>query len=103
MSPSHSFTPSTITVPAGLAFRLIYRNDDSGAEHDVAIYDHNGGREIAVTTNIVGPGAETEIVMPALTAGIYFVQCDIHPFMTASLAVRESFASADSDASIKRR
>lgn len=87
-SPSHSSTPSTTSVAAGGAFRLVYRNDDLGAEHDVAIYDHQGGREIAVTANIVGPGASTDIVIPALSAGTYFVQCDIHPFMTAVLTVQ---------------
>jgi plastocyanin len=86
-SPSHTFPPSTIHAPAWQAFRLVYRNDDPGAEHDIAIYDREGGKQIAVSQKIVGPGTSTELVVPALAPGTYFVQCDIHPFMTAALIV----------------
>jgi plastocyanin len=98
-SPSHTFTPSTITAPPGEPFRIIYRNDDSGAEHNIAIYDHEGGREIVASTNIVGPNAATELIAPALSPGTYFVQCDIHPFMTATLLVRQSSTADPGDAS----
>jgi plastocyanin len=81
----HDFQPDVLLVSAGQAANVIYRNQEEGTEHNFAIYGRKGGELIARSDNIVGPHAVSELVLPPLAPGTYFVQCDIHPFMTAAL------------------
>jgi plastocyanin len=81
----HDFQPDVLLVSAGQATKVIYRNQEDGAEHNVAVYRRQGGELIARSDNIVGPDGVTELVLSPPAPGTYFVQCDIHPFMTAAL------------------
>jgi plastocyanin len=85
---AHDFQPDTLTMPAEQSVKVVYRNEEEGAEHNIAVYTRPGGELIAGSDNIVGPHGVTELVLPPLAAGTYFVVCDIHPFMTARLEVR---------------
>ena len=42
---------------------------------------------IVVGEVITGPDATTQIVVPALDAGTYYFQCDIHPDMNGTVVV----------------
>jgi plastocyanin len=84
----HDFQPEVLLVPTGQAAKVIYRNQEEGTEHNFAIYGRQGGELIARSDTIVGPDGVTELVLPPLAPGTYFVQCDIHPFMTAALTAR---------------
>ena len=82
---AHDFQPEVLVVSAGQAAKVTYRNQEEVAEHNIAVYTRQGGELIARSDNIVGPDGVIELVLPPLAHGTYFVQCDIHPFMTAAL------------------
>jgi plastocyanin len=82
---AHDFQPDTLVVPAEQSVKVVYRNEEQDAEHNIAVYARQGGELIAGSDNIVGPDGVTELVLPPLAPGTYLVQCDIHPFMTAAL------------------
>jgi plastocyanin len=80
------FDASTIEAPAGAEFTITFTNNES-QPHNVAIYSEEGGDEIVTGEVITGPDATTQIVVPALEAGTYYFQCDVHPDMNGSLVV----------------
>ena len=80
------FDASTIEAPAGAEFTITFTNNES-QPHNVAIYSEEGGDEIVVGEVITGPDATTQIVVPALDAGTYYFQCDIHPDMNGTVVV----------------
>jgi plastocyanin len=84
-SRTHAFSPSEIMVPAGERFVLVYRNEEPGAQHNLAVYAREGGEPIAVGDSVVGPDAVTELEVSALAPGTYYFQCDIHPFMNGTI------------------
>jgi plastocyanin len=84
-----SARPTTLVVPAGEAIKLVDTNDESGAEHNIAVYTHEGGRLLAGSESIVGPDVVTELILPPLDPGSYYVRCDIHPFMDGTLIARD--------------
>jgi plastocyanin len=84
-SDTHAFEPAVVTVPAGERFILEYTNDEPDAQHNIAVYTEEGGEAIAVSEDIIGPDAVTEVEVRALDLGTYYFQCDIHPFMNGIL------------------
>jgi plastocyanin len=81
-----AFDASTIEAPAGAEFTITFTNNES-QPHNVAIYSEEGGDEIVVGEVITGPDATTQIVVPALDAGTYYFQCDVHPDMNGTLVI----------------
>ena len=87
------FAETTLTAPAGTPFTLQFDNQDSGALHNVEIFegDSNEG------TKVFGPKDDEGIVapatvdydIPALKPGSYFYECFYHPTtMTGTLTVQ---------------
>ena len=81
-----AFDASTIEAPAGAEFTITFTNNES-QPHNVAIYSEEGGDEIVVGEVITGPDATTQIVVPALDAGTYYFQCDVHPDMNGTVVI----------------
>lgn len=80
------FVPSQLAAPAD-PFTLAFVNEDSGVDHNVAIYtDDSASRSIFVGDDITGPD-EITYEVPALDAGSYYFRCDIHPVMDGTLEV----------------
>jgi plastocyanin len=82
---SLKFSPTDLTAPAGQAFTIVFRNDDAGVPHNVAIYtDSSASSSLFVGDIATGP-TTANYQVPALDAGSYFFRCDVHPQMTGSI------------------
>ena len=77
-----AFDTDELRVPAGESFTITFVNDDS-VPHNVAIYASRGGEEIFVGEVITAETIEYEV--PALEAGEYYFQCDVHPDMNGTV------------------
>jgi hypothetical protein len=77
------FDTDHLTAPAGTAFKIVFDNQDPD-QHNVAI--HNGSTPLFTGEIFGGPKTMTYAV-PALPAGTYTFQCDVHPFMNGTFTV----------------
>jgi len=77
-----AFQQTDVTVPAGEPFRIRFRNEDTGVQHNVQIFDNPefSGTPLFEGEIITGP-AEIVYEVPALAAGDYPFDCVIHPNM----------------------
>lgn len=74
-----SFTPDSITVPAGAATTVVFRNDDT-VEHTFTVFDgSDSGGEVVADSGRVLPGETTEVIMLFGRPGTNAFQCQIHP------------------------
>jgi cytochrome c oxidase subunit 2 len=72
------FDEDCLATTAGRPFTIAFDNKDAGVPHNVAIYDHKGGKALFTGDIITGPSKADYKVTP-LEAGNYFFQCDVHP------------------------
>lgn len=83
-----SFETSTLTVPAGEPFELVFHNQNAGVPHDVAISDGpERNTDFFDGEEITGPASITYQV-PALEEGDYYFLCTIHPNMNGTVEAR---------------
>lgn len=81
------FSSDTITLPAGEESTLAFENADaSSVQHNVAIYEEEGGKELFPGEVIPG-GQSITYDVPALDKGEYYFQCDVHPGMKGTVTV----------------
>ncbi len=81
-----AFDVNVIQATAGEAFTVTLVNNDS-VPHNFAVYTEEGGEAI-VQGDIIGAGETVEVDVPALDAGEYFFDCDVHPAeMTGAVVV----------------
>jgi plastocyanin len=92
-----AFSTSTLQFPAQQTVALTFDNQGAGIPHDVAIYDHQGGKELFQGKIITGPAKVVYDVTP-LAAGTYYFQCDVHPSMNGTVVVAPSGAGSSSAA-----
>ena len=84
---SLTFNTDEITLSAGEESELSFNNEDSSSvQHNIAIYEEQGGKDLFVGDVIPGGQAVTYSV-PALDKGEFYFQCDIHPGMNGSVVV----------------
>ena len=76
-----AFDTNCLAAPADTAFTIDFNNKEP-VPHNVEIFDQQGGSRLGGATGpsdiLTGPASATYDV-PALKAGIYYFQCDIHP------------------------
>ena len=84
---SLQFNTDEITLSAGEESELSFNNEDSSSvQHNIAIYESEGGSDLFVGDVIPGGQAVTYSI-PALDKGEYYFQCDLHPGMNGSVVV----------------
>jgi plastocyanin len=75
-----AFDRTTVEVPAGRPFTLVFDNED-GAPHNVAIYRDDAATNRLFSGEIFGGPATRAYAVPALAAGTYTFRCDVHQDM----------------------
>jgi cytochrome c oxidase subunit II len=77
-----------IAAVAGVPIRITIINKDAGIAHNFAIWvDSSLKKRLFQTPNINGPATKT-FTGPALPAGKYYFQCDVHgPAMSGTLVI----------------
>lgn len=81
------FNTDEITLSAGEETELTFDNaDSSSVQHNVAIYEEEGGEELFVGDVIPG-GQSVTYSIPALDKGEFYFQCDVHPGMNGTVVV----------------
>jgi plastocyanin len=83
-----AFNTECLAAPAGQAFKIVFDNEDTD-QHNVAIY--SGSQNLFRGEIFGGPKTETYSV-PALKAGTYTFQCDVHTFMKGTFKVEAASA-----------
>ena len=83
-----SWDKTCLAVAVGLPFQITIENQDKGIDHDFAIYDTPKLKHrLYLSSKVTGPGTKT-FTGPALPAGKYYFQCDIHgPAMSGTFVV----------------
>lgn len=74
-----SFGTNCLAAPAGQAFTIAFDNQDASVPHNLAIYPEADGSKPVFTGDIVTGVASATYDVPALQAGTYRFQCDVHP------------------------
>ena len=80
------FAETALTAPADETFNILFTNDDTGVDHNVAINDPSGQQQFM---GEIFKGVDTrEYVVPPLVAGSYMYVCSVHATMTGTLTVQ---------------
>lgn len=80
-----AFNTDAIELPAGAPATITFQNDDP-ISHNVAIHAEGGGDPLFTGEIFSGPD-EKPYEIPALQAGTYPFQCDVHPAMKGTVTV----------------
>jgi plastocyanin len=81
-----AFVETSFTVPADVAFKLEFVNEDENIPHNVELFDAAGA---SVFKGEVFNGVDTRVYdVPALATGTYKYICSVHPNMTGSATVQ---------------
>jgi cytochrome c oxidase subunit 1 len=81
------FDVSTIQAPADRGFQIDFTNADS-VPHNIAIYTSASATETRFRGDIVTGPIMVRYDAPALSAGSYYFQCDIHASMNGTVISR---------------
>jgi plastocyanin len=79
------FDTAEISLAAGEEEEITFNNADT-VEHNISIYEEEGGKNL-FTGDIIPGGQETTYSVPALDKGEYYFQCDVHPAMNGTVKV----------------
>ncbi|MEP6475704.1 MAG: hypothetical protein ABJC60_00370 [Actinomycetota bacterium] len=101
---TEGFDESTLSFPADTPVALEFDNQETGIQHNVAIFTQDPAEVTGQTplfsgAFITGPARDTYNVQP-LAAGTYFYHCDVHPgTMMGQITVATGGASAGASTS----
>jgi plastocyanin len=73
-----SFDTTCLVGPASKGFTISFDNQATGIQHNIDVFDKQGGTSLASTQVATGPAKQT-LPVQALDAGKYYFQCDVHP------------------------
>ena len=84
---SLQFNTDEIVLSAGEEAELSFNNEDSSSvQHNIAIYEEEGGADLFVGDVIPG-GQSVTYSIPSLDKGEFYFQCDVHPGMNGTVVV----------------
>lgn len=85
-----AFQQTTVTVPAGEPFQIVFENQDAGIQHNVQIFDNPdfAGTPLFSGELITGV-SEITYDVPALEPGSYPFNCLVHPNMVGTIEAVE--------------
>lgn len=81
-----AFITTSVDVPAGRDFTLVFQNEDAGTPHNVQIKDASG-KDVFKGDIVTGPTAVLYHVK-GLAAGTYAFTCTVHPNMTGTVTAK---------------
>jgi cytochrome c oxidase subunit II len=83
-----SWDKKCIAAVAGKPIQITINNKDAGVAHNFAIWQSSSlKKRLYQTPNVTGPATKT-FTAPALPAGKYYFQCDVHgPAMSGTLII----------------
>lgn len=73
------FDKKCVAATAGKPLKLTFRNDDT-YQHNFAVTKGKGGEKL-YTSPFFDGSAKSTAEVPALDAGTYYFECNIHPFV----------------------
>jgi plastocyanin len=82
-----AYDTDTLTLPADTETVLTFENKDANTPHNFAIYEDDTAAKPLFQGDIVTGPATVEYKLPAIKAGTYYFQCDVHPSMNGTLEV----------------
>ncbi len=81
------FSTDQIQGAANAANTIHFDNQDTGVQHDVAIYRDAGFTDNVFTGDLVTGPASIDYSVPALPAGTYYFHCTVHTTMQGTYVV----------------
>ena len=72
------WSASRIVVPAGKQVVITFENEDAGITHNFSIYTNSGASKNLFKGPLTKGPAVRVLHVPALPAGTYYFQCDVH-------------------------
>lgn len=87
-SSAVSFNTTSLVVPAGRPFELVFHNQQEGVPHDVFITDSPARATVYFDGKDVTGPADITYQVPALDEGDYYFLCSIHPNMNGTVQAR---------------
>jgi len=85
-----AFDTDTLNLPADTPTTLTFENKDANTPHNFAIYEDDTATTPLFQGDIVTGPATVEFKLPAIPAGEYYFQCDVHPTMNGTVVVGEA-------------
>ena len=93
-SSAVSFETNNLIVPAGRAFELIFHNNQAGVPHNVDIGDSAAAPTTYLNGEVITGVASVTYQVPAMPAGTYYFQCEIHLNMNGTVQAMPEGAPA---------
>ena len=77
--PVIKFSTSSLSWSADTSVTVTLDNQDPGQSHNFSLYRDEAHTDAIAKSGLVATGSSGTVTIPALPAGTYYFQCDVHP------------------------